>query len=295
MMNPRINFYVKALRLYTFPAPLAPVLVCAALVQKTSPPLNLAAVILLLAGVCALFFGTNLVNDYYDYKKGVDTAASMGTSGVLVHGLLKPAQVRAGFIALYGLACLIGMYFIALRGLPLLLLLAAGMGGGYLYTGGPYALKYHGLGELLVFCLMGPLLFTALQYALTGAYSPDNFLLSIPFGLLCAAVLAANNLRDQAEDARAGIRTIATMLGFAKARLVFSLLIFVPFVLVGLLVWQTWFPPGLLLSLGALPAAIIAAAPLWEKRPEGRLKNPVPAAFGLQLFFGLLTFIGILW
>ncbi len=294
-MISRINIYVKALRLYSFPCPVAPVLVCAALVQKAGPPLNAGDVLLLLIGVCALFFGANLVNDYYDYKKGVDTAASIGSSGVLVQGLLTPRQVRAGYMFLYAAACAIGLYFIAIRGLPLLLLLCAGICGGYMYTGGPYALKYYGLGEPLVFCLMGPLLFTALHNALTGMYSLQNFLLSIPCGLLCTADLTANNLRDHAQDVRAGIRTIVTVLGFAGARAVFTFLIIAPFVFIALLVWRELFSAGLLLSLGALPAAIIVLAPVWKKNPDDRLKTLVQRAFGLQLFFSLLTLVGILW
>ena len=161
---------------------------------------------------------TNLVNDYFDFEKGVDREDTKGGSRALPNGLLTPREVIRGAYLLYGLAALLGMVIIWVRGWPILLLGFLGILGGYFYTGGPMGYKYLALGDPCVFLLMGPFMVVGSHYALTGTWSPLALYFSLPIGCLVAGILCANNYRDRDDDGLSGKRTLANVLPPVLAR-----------------------------------------------------------------------------
>ncbi len=216
-----IRAWLLALRSYSLTASVMPVLLAVGLARAfdLEYPTWLAAPVL--ATALLLHIGTNLVNDAVDLWKGVDKPGTTAGSGMLTNGALDPKTVFRVGVGFMVVATAIGIPVIVLRGWPVLVMGLVGALGGYAYTAGP-GYKYKALGDVGVFALMGPLLVVFSLYALTGVTDPAVLLrvlaASIPIGFLVTAILAANNYRDFHDDAEAGIKTLAHVLGSTWAR-----------------------------------------------------------------------------
>jgi 1,4-dihydroxy-2-naphthoate polyprenyltransferase len=245
----RVKLWIQAIRAYSFSASIIPVFISAILAYKDGFSVNFLYLIMILIGVVSLHAAINMVNDYYDYKNGVDKISTHGSSRVLVDGLLGMKQVLKAIWIAYFIAGLVAVYFIFLFGLPIVCFVILGLAGGYLYTGGPFAAKYYALGEVWVFMLMGPLLFLGSFYALTGMFSMDVLLISIPFGLLTTAIMSANNLRDIYDDEQVGVKTLANIFGMNFARCFYVFLILFSYLFIIILVLLKLFSVGLLFSM----------------------------------------------
>lgn len=209
-----------------------------------------------LLGGMALQVGTNLINTYYDYKTGVDTIELTKTCPCLVEGWMEATQVKRLGLVCFSLVALMGIYLVYLRGWPILILGLLGIWGGYSYTGG-FAYKYKGLGSILVFFLMGPLMVWASYYVQTGIFAWSPILVSLPIGFLVAAILNANDLRDLSHDARAGIKTLPLLIGYRNGFIVQYLLYAAAFLSVILVVFIYRIPPVVLLPvLLAVPGGL---------------------------------------
>jgi 1,4-dihydroxy-2-naphthoate octaprenyltransferase len=160
-----------------------------------------------------------------------------------------------GFV-LFAITAVIGLFFIYLRGWPIFALGAVGMLGGFFYTAAPVGYKYYGLGDAMVFLLMGPLMVIGSYFVLTGTYHHSVLLVSLPIGCLVAAILSGNNLRDILHDSQAGIRTTAGVLGHRFARIEYSILDISAFVTVGVLIALKMLPGLSLVTILTLPLAI---------------------------------------
>jgi len=171
--------------------------------------------------VSALLYhaGTNLVNEYFDFKKGVDRDDTYGSSRVLVDKLLSPKSVLTVGIAMFLIGAGLGIVLIIVRGWILLLFGIAGFAGGYAYSGYPFGCKYKALGDVMVFILMGPLMVTGSYFVLTGHIELSSILVSIPIGILTTLILHANNTRDIATDTRAKVSTFASLIGLRAAKI----------------------------------------------------------------------------
>ena len=166
-----------------------------------------------LAGAVLLHSGTNIVNEIYDVRQGIDTITSPRASHALVKGRLTERAALGGPFVAFALAVAVGLYLVALRGPAIVVLGVLGLVGGYGYTAPPLQYKYHALGVPLVFLLMGPLMVVGSYFAITGVWAPQALVLSIPVGLLVAAILHGNEWRDISEDTRAGIVTLSSRIG----------------------------------------------------------------------------------
>jgi 1,4-dihydroxy-2-naphthoate octaprenyltransferase len=213
----RVRVWLLAARPATLSAAVVPVLVGSAVgaAQGRFLPLPFAAA---LAAAVLIQVGTNLANDYFDFRKGADTETRLGPLRVTQGGLLAPETVRAGTIVAFGLAALVGLYLVAVGGWPILAIGLLSIAAGVLYTGGPWPLGYHGLGDLLVFVFFGVVAVMGTAYLHTGAISRDVFVTSLPVGLLVTAILVVNNLRDIDTDRAAGKRTLAVRIGRRATR-----------------------------------------------------------------------------
>ncbi len=243
-----------AVRPYSFTASATPVLVGSALALRAGRFSPWLFAVTLIASV-AIHAGTNLLNDYYDHVRGVDTAESVGPSGVIQRGLLAPRAVLAGGFAALGAGSLLGLGLAAVAGWPILAVGALSVLAGYAYTGGPLPLGYVGLGDAVVFVFMGPVMVLATYYVQARSAPAAGLWASIPVAALVTAILVVNNLRDLADDRARGKRTLATAIGPAATRLEYAALIVTAYAAVGAGVLVRALPPLSLLALLTLPLA----------------------------------------
>jgi 1,4-dihydroxy-2-naphthoate octaprenyltransferase len=169
----------------------------------------------LISGVF-LHAATNLMNDYYDVKSGVDTrevSTAQYRPHPLLEGKLEPKKVLQASFILYGTATVIGLGLVATRGLPILWIGLAGTFASLTYTAPPLKYKYSALGEISVFLMWGPLMVLGSYFVQHQSFSASAFLISLPFGVLVALVLLANNIRDVNHDRDKGILTIPIAIG----------------------------------------------------------------------------------
>ena len=170
-----------------------------------------------LIGAVAIQAGTNLINDYYDFRSGADSHASLGPSMVIQRGLLTPEHVWRGGIVAFAIGAMLGMVLVYACGWPILAIGIPSVAAGYFYTAAPVSLAYIGLGELTVFLFMGPAIVIGAYYVMALTFSWSALWASVALGFLVAGTLHANNIRDIETDGLHGKHTLATILGRAGA------------------------------------------------------------------------------
>jgi len=249
-----------------------------------------------LAGAVLLHSGTNIVNEVYDVRQGIDTITSPRASHAIVKGRIteRAAFVTAGLA--FALAVAIGVYLIALRGPAIVVLGGLGLVGGWGYTAPPLQYKYRALGVPLVFLLMGPLMVVGSYCAITGVWSLSALVLSIPVGLLVAAILHGNEWRDISEDTRAGIVTLSSRLWKEWAHYGYVALILGAYITLGLAVAFRLLPPATLLAILSLPflAQVMRSAELGATGQARAIAMIDLQTARLHLAFGALLVLGVL-
>ncbi len=167
---------------------------------------------LAMLGLIIAHMAANMTNDYYDVRDGVDSQSPTAQfrPHPLLHNELSKRGYKAVIAALYAVGFTISLYFTWVRGLQVLAFTVLGVFLGIFYTADPIKLKYRSIGEISVFLVWGPLIVGGVYYVLTGVFSIEPMLKSIPVGLLVALVVYSNNLRDTVIDAKMGIKTITT-------------------------------------------------------------------------------------
>ncbi|HKJ02011.1 MAG TPA: 1,4-dihydroxy-2-naphthoate polyprenyltransferase [Longimicrobiales bacterium] len=178
-----------------------------------------------LVGALLIQVATNLANDYYDFVRGGDTVERVGPVRVTQAGLLAPASVKRGMLLTLAAALLVGCYLVWVGGLPIVVIGLASLACAVLYTGGPYPLAYHGLGDAFVFVFFGLVAVSGTVYVQLLAWPPDALLAGAAMGALSTAILVVNNLRDLPTDAKAGKRTLAVRLGLGGTRAEYLLML----------------------------------------------------------------------
>jgi 1,4-dihydroxy-2-naphthoate octaprenyltransferase len=280
-----------AARLRTLPAAIAPVLVGTSL-AGTEDRFRVGAFIAALLGAIFIQVGTNLSNDYSDARRGADTEDRLGPVRVTAGGLVPPRQVLMATYITFGLAVLCGAYLVYVAGPVLLASGAASILAGVLYTGGPRPYGYEGLGEVFVFLFFGIVAVAGSYFVQQEKLEWEAFALAVPVGLLAAAILVVNNVRDIDTDRRAGKRTLAVRLGRQRTRTLFSAMLLVADVALipvafALSAWVLL--PVLTLPLAARLARTVRA------HVDGPTLNAALARAGmLQLAFCVLRSVGIL-
>jgi 1,4-dihydroxy-2-naphthoate octaprenyltransferase len=282
-----------AARPRTLPAAVAPVLVGTALAWSEGS-LDWLAFAAALLGALFIQVGTNLSNDYSDARRGADTEERLGPVRVTAGGLVPPRQVLIATYASFGLAVLFGIYLIAVAGPVLLLIGAASILAGVLYTGGPRPYGYEGLGEVFVFTFFGLVAVTGSYYVQRLSLEWEAFALAVPVGLLASAILVVNNVRDLDTDRQAGKRTLAVRLGRERTRHLFTAMIALAYV-AALVPWLFGsLGPWVLLILLTLPIAIPLVRTV-STHSDGPTLNEALARTGmLEFAFCVLLSAGVL-
>lgn len=272
--------WVLACRPATLTAALAPVMVgtgCAVAIGRFS----LGPALVALCGAICIQIGTNLANDLFDFEKGADTAERLGPVRAVQAGLLTAAQVRVGMWVAFGLATLAGVSLVVVAGWPVVAIGVFSIASGIAYTGGPYPLGYHGLGDVFVMLFFGFVAVCGTVYVQAGQVPAFAWLAAIPVGAIATAVLVVNNLRDRELDAKAGKRTLAVRLG-ARATLVeYGLLLCAAELVPLALALDRLTSPWVLLPLTTSPWALWLVQQVARRR--GRELNPMLKATALLL------------
>jgi 1,4-dihydroxy-2-naphthoate polyprenyltransferase len=203
-------------------------------------------------------------------------------------GLLTGAQVRAGMWVAFGLATLAGVYLVMVAGWPVVAIGVFSIASGIAYTGGPYPLGYHGLGDVFVMLFFGFVAVCGTVYVQAGEVPALAWLAAIPVGAIATAVLVVNNLRDRELDAKAGKRTLAVRLG-ARATLVeYAILLCAAELIPLALALDRLTSPWVLLPLATSPWALWLVQQVARRR--GRALNPMLKATALLLLAHAVLF-----
>ncbi|HEX8939292.1 MAG TPA: LLM class flavin-dependent oxidoreductase [Candidatus Limnocylindrales bacterium] len=249
-----------------------------------------------LAGGMLLHSGTNVINEIYDVRQGIDTITSPRASLAIVKGRLSERQAYVAALTFFALAVVIGVYLVALRGPAIVALGLIGLVGGYTYTAPPFQYKYKGLAVPLVFLQMGVLMTVGSYFAVSGTWEPRAFILSVPVGLLTAAILHGNEWRDISEDTRAGIVTLSARIGKRWAHWSYIGLVLGAYITLGLAVAVRWLPPSAVLAVLSLPflAQVVRSAELGSAGQARAIAMIDLETARLHLAFGSLLVAGVL-
>jgi len=287
------NAWILAIRPRTLPAAAAGVVMGAALSWRDGY-FRLDAVVVCLLTALLLQIGSNLANDVFDFERGTDTAERLGPTRVTQAGILTPKQVKAGMAVVFALAALLGLYLAWLGGWIIVIAGIAAIISAIAYTGGPFPIGYHGLGDIFVFIFFGLASVAGTYYIQAGFVSSAVWWMTIPPGLIITAILVVNNLRDLENDRKAGKHTMAVRLGEQGTKIqyiicmVIAYLVLIPVACAGLIPWAT------LLAWLSLPLAFQATRIILTQK--GRPLNAALAKTGqTALAFSLLFWVGLLF
>lgn len=222
--NAQLSAWYKAARPRTLTATYAP-LGLAAVIAIQDGVFDLPRFVLSLIGALLLQISANLINEYFDFRRGADALKQSGQGMIIKNAVLTPRAVLIGAVTTVAGGALIGLFLLFQSG-PLLLWI--GLGGVLVvitYTAGPFPLAYNGLGEIAVFIFMGPLMVLGAYYVMAREFSWTPLVAALPLGFMVAAIMHANNLRDLDADQAVNKKTLAVRLGRRGARIEYTVLV----------------------------------------------------------------------
>lgn len=251
--------------------------------------------VLALFGGLGLQMGTNIINEIYDVRQGIDKITSPRASHALLKGAVREREAFTLAFASFAMTAIIGVVLLLVRGPWMLAFGIVGLVAGYSYTGPPFQYKFHGLGVPLVFFLMGPIEVVGSLFAVTGRFSGAALVASLPVGLLVAAILHGNEWRDVSEDARADIATLSAFIGARRAHYLYVALVTGAYLVTGVAAIGKLLPVSALLVLLSLPffVAVIRSSELGATGQVRALSMIDLQTARLHLYFGLLLVAGL--
>lgn len=300
------KLFMMAARAYSFPASIIPVLYGSILAMILLPGVkfNFFYFALTLIGAISVQVGSNIINDIYDYKKGIDkedpeTGIPHGGSMVISKGFVSIGGMKVFAFSSLILSSLIGIFLWMMVGPWILYLMIFGLFAAIYYTANPIALKYKALGDLMVFLTFGVGMTLGAYIVQTGQFSWLPVVLSTPIGLLIIAILHSNNIRDMKFDDAFGVKTIPILIGQKMSIYMYDVLLISAYASIILFVVFKLLPWPALLNLITLPTALKLVKMLKtipdEKLPRwelGTKHNIMTAQFNMQ--FGLMLNLGLL-
>jgi len=254
----KMKFWLKAARSVSFPLSYLPIVLGTVLAFMKGAFDPVTFLLALLGGVSA-HAGVNLISDFNDFRRGVDTTDALSSHpGALVDEVVQPESILTASTLMFLVASVAAGFLLPRAGYSVIVFALAGLLGGYFYTGGPLAYKYRGLGELFISLLMGPAIVMGAYVVQTGRFDLVPLLLSLSLGSLVGSVTLANNLRDVQDDMKAGIFTLPMGLRVGFVKRLYYVMLGLPFVIVAALVaWRVSYLPMLLVLL-SIPMAVKA-------------------------------------
>lgn len=236
----------------------------------------------------------NMINEYYDYKRGLDHEGSVGIGGAIVRDGIKPSTVLLLAFTFFGISILLGVYICSqsswwIAGIGIVCMLAA-----YFYTGGPFPIAYTPFGELVAGFFMGVVIIGISYYIHVGSIPFKVILLSLPTSITIGAILTANNIRDMDNDKENGRKTLVILLGktnaikFIASMFIAAYALIIIFVMIGLIT------PFVLISLVSIPLAIKATKGFIGKTEPIEMMPAMAATAKTNTAMGFLIVIGLL-
>lgn len=286
-----LSVWLHAIRPKTLFASIAPILVGSA-VAKHEGGFHLLSALVALAVALLLQIIANLANDYFDHKHGADQDR-VGPLRVMQAGLVSPRQMQLAIGITIALAIAGGLYLVARGGWPIFILGLLAVICAVAYTGGPFPLGYHGLGDLFVFIFFGLVGVAGSAYVQTRDLTWFAIIASIPIACLATAIIVANNLRDIETDRAAGKRTLATRLGRLGTVREYQLLFAIAFLIPLIMTFLNDVP----LAWLVIPVALPLALPLVTAIQTATGPALIPVLVGtsrLTFIFGALFAVGII-
>jgi 1,4-dihydroxy-2-naphthoate polyprenyltransferase len=291
MSESRVRIWLGAMRPRTLPAAFAPVVVGSALAWHEGA-FHVIAAVLCLGFSLLIQIGTNFANDYYDFIHGADTKSRVGPRRAVAAGLIAPAAMKHAMIGVFVTAFAVGLGLVTWGGPWLIVVGVASILCGVAYTGGPWPLAYHGLGDVFVFLFFGLVAVGGTYFVQAGRITLDALLAGVPIGLLAANILVVNNYRDVETDAAANKRTLVVRLGRGAARAQFGVSLLVAFA-VPLVFSARGFGLWCLLPLLLTPMAWSHARHLRESTTPAQLILLLGATGKLLALYALLFGAGL--
>lgn len=287
-----ITPWILATRPKTLVAALLPVIIGAAWAAQRGAFAWEIALLILLSATC-IQIGTNLANDYSDFKKGADTHERLGPTRVTQAGLLSPRAVAMGAVTAFALAIVFAIPLILRGGWPIFAIGLSGILFGWMYTGGPYPLGYNGLAEFFVLVYFGVLAVAGTSFLFLLEWESTAFLLGLIPGVLACGLLAVNNVRDEQTDRKAGKRTPVVRFGRTFGLIEYATTLILPYVI--LLALSANLPKlAWVLPFLTLPLMISPLRTVCTKTDGPSLNNALAGTAQHMLVFGLLLVSGLL-
>ena len=293
-----VKKYWQLMRPHTLTAAVVPVLVGTASAKLfllgSEDHLKLSLLLAMLIACLLIQAATNMFNEYYDFKKGLDDHTSVGIGGAIVRNGMSPKLVMNLAIAFYIIAALLGIFIAIQSSFWLLPIGLVCMAVGYLYTGGPLPISWTPFGELFSGVFMGMIIILIAFFIQTGNLQSFVVWISIPIVITIGLMNMANNIRDRVKDKESGRKTLPILLGKNNSVRFLGLMYIIAYVLV---IYITFFIPGgsifFLLALLSFPMPIKAVR-RFKKNDTPQTMMPAMAATGkTNTFFGLLYALGI--
>jgi 1,4-dihydroxy-2-naphthoate octaprenyltransferase len=238
--------------------------------------------------------GANLANDYLDYVKGVDIPGRLGPRRVAQSGLMTLTSLRIGTAVTFALSALVGVYLTYVAGWPILIIGLSSLLSALAYTGGPFPIGYHGLGDLFVFLFFGLAGVCGTYYVQALSINATVLMAAIPVGALTVAILVVNNLRDIETDRRTRKRTLAVMIGAKATRWEYLLLLALAYAVPALFWFVGWSAAWGLLPWLSLPLAVRLARIIFGSAAGPALNKALAGTASLDLLFCILFAAGLL-
>ncbi len=289
----KVNAWILTARPKTLPAAIAPVAVgCALAISQHRFKLLPAAAALI--GALLLQIGVNMANDYFDFIKGIDTSERTGPVRAAASGLLSPGELRLGILFILLLAVTDGLYLIYAAGIPVLVIGIFSIMSLLAYSGGPFPLASHGLGDLFVFIFFGIVAVCGTYYVQVLSLDKIVLIASIPVASLTTAILVVNNYRDIETDRKSSKITLAVILGERGARAEYILLFISAFLVPVILFLMKAFNGWIFLPLLAVPLFIPLLKQMSGKYSGSLLNKTLSGTAKTALLYSLLFSIGII-
>ena len=292
----RRHRWIRAVGMGSWPLVLIPVLIAALLAADVA----MGIVWWLLVPVCLVgllvHMGTILLATYTGFRRHLHRSEALGANRLLQEGLWSTQQVWGAGLLCLALGSVLGLFLVGLRGTPLLVIGCIGLMGALLYAGWPLYLASRVVEDAAAFIGLGPLLALGAFQTLTGALHVLPLLVSLPLGFLAESILHASHLQTFSADVSGKVRTVAVMLGWERARLLFYALMGLPYLLVALLILTKALPGWVWLTFLSLPLAGRSLLLVWRATTAqssdlvglDRQAAQAHLAFGVLLMFGLI-------
>ena len=287
----RIRIWALAARPKTLWAAVVPVVVGTAMAVGAGG-FHAPSAFFALLGAVLIQVGTNYINDYYDFLKGADTVSRKGPVRALQSGLVSAETTRRAAALVFALAVVDGLYLVWRGGWPVLLIGVLSIIAGVLYTAGRYSLAYLGLADVFVVLFFGPVAVGGTYYVQTLGINGAVLFAALGPGLLSAAILLVNNVRDVDEDRRANKKTLVVRLGRKTGVALYALCAGVAALIPVVLYLATGEHPWAIAALIVLPLAVPVVRTLASSKDPLALNPMLGATSRLLLVYGLLFSIG---